>query len=145
MKILKTALTALILISGTFMACKKNATVIPETTDQSVSMDARILIPSIFATANGIRTFKGSSKLTTTFQSLTASYYGATLYAHTAASAAGPWSTGTLPVSYINPVAIYALPQTYLIGSTVYIFYSTNPGTTYPSGSASPIYSVVVS
>jgi hypothetical protein len=146
MKNLGKIITLLFIVSSVFVSCKKTMPVLDSSIANSKETVAssKILGPLIIATTNQIVTYRLGSRLFVTFDGLTNSYYGAGLYAHTATSASGPWTAGVLPYSYVNPSAKYSLGVTYPVGSTVYIFYSTNLGIAYPAGSASVVYSVIV-
>jgi hypothetical protein len=146
MKILRKTIALLLMISTAFISCKKDKPVVAATEISMTETPAnnKVLGPIIIPNSSAVVTLKGSSKLNTVFSPLTASFYGAGLYAHTATSSSGPWSVGSLPNSFVSPNAVYNLPLTYLIGSTVYIFYSTSPGIAYPAGSSSNVYSTVV-
>jgi hypothetical protein len=146
MKTIKKSIALLLMISTAFISCKKDNPIVEvsEINNSQSVVNAKVLGPIIIPNSSAVVTLKGSSKLNTVFSPLTASFYGAGLYAHTATSSSGPWSSGALPNSFVSPNAVYNLPLTYLIGSTVYMFYSTSPGISYPAGSSSNVYSTVV-
>jgi hypothetical protein len=106
---------------------------------------SKVLTGNIIALSSDIKLKRSGEILYTTFDNLTASTYPGTLYVHFSTSSTGPWSNGVLPYSWVSPDALYSVSPAYSVGTTVYLFYSTNTGTSYPSGSASPIYSSVVS
>jgi hypothetical protein len=146
MKNLVKITTLLFIVCSLSVSCKKTTPVLDAslTSNNETLVSSKVMGPLIIAKINQVNTYRLGSRLFVTFDGLTNSFYGAGLYAHTATSAAGPWTVGSLPYSYVNPSAMYALGATYPMGSTVYIFYSTSPGIAYPAGSASAIYSVVV-
>ena len=139
------SLIALFTISIT--SCKK-ATVTPNQTSlenkKDETVNNKVAGPLIISNSNMLVTNFGSTKLYTVFSSGTASFYQNTLYAHCATSASGPFTNGVLPATYNSGNARYNIAPTYPVGTVVYLFYSTANGTSYPSGSASPIYTATV-
>ncbi|MDO8999208.1 MAG: hypothetical protein Q7W45_05540 [Bacteroidota bacterium] len=145
MKSLFKSIAVLGLLTITIVSCKKTVLVTPnESKSELVEVNGNVRVPSLVSTNNLIRIKAGQESLIGTFDTYTSAYYPGTLYAHYSASAAGPWSNGVLPVSWVTPKATYVVSPAYPLGTTVYLFYSTSMGTTYPSGSATAIYSTVV-
>lgn len=132
------------LITITVFSCKKT-TEKPLVVQSAESESNLARVPGLVALSSTIKQVNHfQDRLKATFDASTASFYPGTLYAHYSLSATGPWSSGVLPVGWSSPVAGYIVTPLYAVGTTVYIFYSTLSGTTYPSGSATPIYSAVV-
>jgi hypothetical protein len=146
MNTIKTTVAIVVVLSATLFSFKStekgNGLIGSENSRclyKSKMFDANILAPQ-----NMAKTLKGGTKIYTTFNSTTANSYGSNLFMHISSNPSGSWSSGTLPSSYSSPNAVYVSPATYAIGSTVYVFYSTSPGSAYPAGSSSPIYSMIV-
>ena len=142
MKSLKSSI-AVLLLCAAFVSCEKQD-IVPTNTTVKPSTSGTEKAPNIIAISNSAANVKGGTRIFTTFQSLTANFYGSTLYAHYRVGSSGAWSNGTAVSSWANPNATYNLPIAFLSGTNLSVFYSTNQGTSYPAGSSSPIYTNVI-
>ena len=142
MKRLKSSIAVLALCAA-FVSCEKQD-VVPTNPIVKPSTSGTEKAPNIIATSSTAATVKGATRIYTTFNFLTSSFYGNTLYVHYRVGSSGAWTNGTPVTTWSSPDATYNLPIAYIIGTNLSVFYSTNQGTSYPAGSSSPIYTNVI-
>lgn len=134
-----------LLIALLAAACQKNQPE-PATSAQKPATVAETQQRAPLILADSIVHFydhHGTSKFNVYLQSLTASFYSNTLYLHWKQTSSSTYSSGVLPFSYSNPLAIYSALSS-LTPGTYNVFLSTGTGTSYPSGSASPVYNITI-
>lgn len=142
MKRLKSSIAVLALCAA-FISCEKQD-IVPTNTTVKPTTSGTEKAPNIIATSTTAATVKGATRIYTTFDFLTSSFYGNTLYVHYRVGSSGAWTNGTPVTTWSSPNATYNLPIAYIIGTNLSVFYSTNQGTSYPAGSSSPIYTNVI-
>ncbi len=142
MKRLKSSIAVLALCAA-FVSCEKQDVVPTKPIVKPISSETE-KGPNIIATSTTAATVKGATRIYTTFNFLTSSFYGNTLYIHYRVGSSGAWTNGTPVTTWSSPDATYNLPIAYIIGTNLSVFYSTNQGTSYPAGSSSPIYTNVI-
>ncbi|MFN5985057.1 MAG: hypothetical protein ACK476_17230 [Fluviicola sp.] len=142
MKRLKSSIAVLTLCAA-FVSCEKQE-IVPTNPIVKPSTSGTEKAPTLIALSTTAANVKGATRIYTVFQSTTANFYGSTLYAHYRVGTTGAWSNGTAVSSWSNPNATYNLPIAFITGTNLNVFYSTSQGTSYPSGSASAIYTNVI-